>query len=123
MFFFTDFSFHQKMTESQLKVWQQGIPYTTDQWMSYFALIKPTLSLVHATLCQLIQAFRDEKDVAVESKEEPTESEDKAEPLTINPVSSAQFYYSHHNVLSFIYKSCRFEYLFLGAFIFHPTYL
>ncbi|GFR93836.1 virilizer-like protein [Elysia marginata] len=75
----------QKMTESQLKIWQQGIPYTTDQWMSYFALIKPTLSLVHATLCQLIQAFRDEKDMAVESKEEPTEGEEKAEPLTINP--------------------------------------
>uniref|UniRef100_A0A0B7AVR5 Virilizer N-terminal domain-containing protein n=1 Tax=Arion vulgaris TaxID=1028688 RepID=A0A0B7AVR5_9EUPU len=32
----------QKLSESQLKVWQQGIPYTTDHWLTYFSLIKPT---------------------------------------------------------------------------------
>ncbi|KAK6982141.1 protein virilizer [Biomphalaria glabrata] len=73
----------QKLSESQLKVWQQGIPYTTDQWLTYFSLIKPTLSLVHATLCQLIQAFRVEAKEALKIDTEMNGAGDK-DPLIIN---------------------------------------
>lgn len=76
----------QKLSESQLKVWQQGIPYTTDQWLTYFSLIKPTLSLVHATLCQLIQAFRVEAKEALKIDTEMNGAGDK-DPLIINSVS------------------------------------
>ncbi|BFZ19611.1 hypothetical protein BsWGS_22649 [Bradybaena similaris] len=75
----------QKLSESQLKVWQQGIPYTTDQWLTYFSLIKPTLSLVHATLCQLIQAFRTEggqPQVPCEGEGEGKDNDQ--EPLELN---------------------------------------
>ncbi|CAG5120026.1 unnamed protein product, partial [Candidula unifasciata] len=74
----------QKLSESQLKVWQQGIPYTTDQWLTYFSLIKPTLSLVHATLCQLIQAFRTEGGKPQVSHDGPAEDENHQELLVLN---------------------------------------
>ncbi|XP_005092655.1 protein virilizer homolog [Aplysia californica] len=79
----------QKFSESQLKVWQQGVPYTSDQWCTYFSLIQPTLRLVHVVLGQLIQAFatecRADADAAAAGKAAVGSGDAEQEPLLLNP--------------------------------------
>lgn len=45
----------QKLSESHLKPWQQGVPQSVDQWTVFFAAVTPTLALVRYTLSLIIQ--------------------------------------------------------------------
>ncbi|KAL8610324.1 hypothetical protein ACOMHN_041138 [Nucella lapillus] len=46
----------QKLSEAQLKPWQQGLPQSLDHWSLFFAIITPTIAIVKATISLIIQA-------------------------------------------------------------------
>nr|KAG5709021.1 hypothetical protein BaRGS_004660 [Batillaria attramentaria] len=44
-----------KLSELQLKPWQQGIPQSLDHWTMFFAAVVPALAIVRATLSLIIK--------------------------------------------------------------------
>ncbi|KAK7500315.1 hypothetical protein BaRGS_00008538, partial [Batillaria attramentaria] len=56
----------QKLSELQLKPWQQGIPQSLDHWTMFFAAVVPALAIVRATLSLIIKTRGSEfKDLTV----------------------------------------------------------
>jgi hypothetical protein len=46
----------QKLSETELKSWQQGLPQSLEHWTTFFATIIPALAIVKSTISMIIKA-------------------------------------------------------------------